>query len=197
MKTILIIILVSTFVFYLLYKTYGSGRKVERQRYNIVKQEKDFEIRFYPRSIMASVSSKKVNNETDANTNFRRLASYIFGGNRQEKKIAMTAPVYMESDSNENRMSFVLPAQYQMSDLPDPNDISINIHYSDEGYFACLRFSGFAGRKKIEEKENQLRQLLEQTGYKVTGKYIYLGYNAPWDVINRENDIIVKIDYGQ
>jgi len=198
MKIALIIVIIAAIcLFSFSYMTWAANKKVERQKYNIVKREKGFEIRFYPKAIMASVSAKRFDDGNDANTNFRRLAGYIFGGNRQEKKIAMTAPVYMEKDSNENRMSFVLPSEYKISDLPDPNDPSINIHYSDEGYFACLSFSGFASTKRIEEKENQLGNLMEQQGYKVTGKFTYLGYNAPWDIINRENDIIVKIDYDK
>jgi hypothetical protein len=175
--------------------SWAANKKVERQRYKVIKQEQDFEVRFYPRAIMASVSSSRTGDENDGNQNFRRLAGYIFGGNKQEQKIPMTAPVYMESDSADNKMSFVLPANYQITDLPNPNDPNIELHYSDEGYYACLSFGGFAGAKRIKEKENELASALQKNGYKVIGKYKYLGYNAPWDLINRENDIIVKIEY--
>lgn len=175
--------------------TWAANKKVERQKFDLVKKEEDFDIRFYPKAIMASVATKRKNNEDGANANFRKLAGYIFGGNQQEQKIAMTAPVYMESDSNTNRMSFVLPASSKMTELPNPNDSSISLHYSDEGYYACLSFGGFARPERKKEKENDLRALLAKRGYKTLGSFNYLGYNAPWDIFNRENDIIVKIDY--
>lgn len=197
MKTTLIITAI-TAICLVVFTTisWAANKKVERQKYKVVKKEDGFEVRFYPKAIMASVSSNRTGDENDGNQNFRKLAGYIFGGNKQEQKIAMTAPVYMEKDSANNNMSFVLPANYQMTDLPNPNDPNIKLHYSDEGYFACISFGGFANAKRITEKENELRAALQKKGYKVTGRYKYLGYNAPWDIINRENDIIVQIEYN-
>jgi len=188
----IVVILFFTLFFYM---SYAANRKVERQPYDLVKIEDGFEIRFYPKAIMATVSKPRQGEERGANQNFRTLAVYIFGGNKTEKKIAMTAPVYMERDTETNKMSFVLPSGYKMADLPDPNDTSIKLHYSDEGYYAALPFGGFAGESKIKRKEEELKQLLHKKGYEEVGSYNYLGYNAPWDIINRENDIIVKINY--
>lgn len=175
--------------------SYAANKKVERQHYDVVKKEDGFEVRFYPKALMASVSRQRQGDERGANQNFRTLAGYIFGGNQTKKKIAMTAPVYMERDTDANKMSFVLPAGYTMTDLPDPNDTSIKLHYSDEGYYAALSFGGFAGEEKIRRKESELKELLHKKGYEVIGSYSYLGYNAPWDIFNRENDIIVKVNY--
>jgi hypothetical protein len=63
----------------------------------------------------------------------------------------------MENDSANNRMSFVLPANYQVTDLPNPNDPNIMLHYSAEGYFACLSFGGYTNAKRIKEKESELK----------------------------------------
>lgn len=192
-----IVIIAITLLIFFSYMAYASNKKVERQKYDLVKNENGFEIRFYPQALMASVSSLKNGDETNANQNFRRLASYIFGGNREDKKIAMTAPVYMERDAAANKMSFVLPSGYNMNDLPHPNDSTITLHYSDEGHYAALRFGGFASEDKIARKENELKELLKKSGYEAVGNFNYLGYNAPWDIINRENEIIVKIKYNE
>lgn len=194
MSTIVIIAIVLFTLF--AYMSYASNKKVERQKYDLIKNENGFEIRFYPKAIMASVSSVKNGNEKNANQNFRRLAGYIFGSNKEDKKIAMTAPVYMERDAAANKMSFVLPSGYNMNDLPHPNDSTITLHYSDEGHYAALRFGGFASEDKIAGKENELKELLKNSGYEAVGSFNYLGYNAPWDIINRENEIIVKIKYN-
>jgi hypothetical protein len=193
MSTIIIIAIILFTLF--AYMSYASNKKVERQKYDLVKKENGFEIRFYPKAIMASVSSVRHGDDKDANGNFRKLAGYIFGGNNGEKKIAMTAPVYMERDTTANKMSFVLPSGYKMTDLPNPNDSNITIHYSDEGFYAALSFSGFAGENTIRNKEAELKKLLHKAGYEINGNFNYLGYNAPWELINRENDIIVRISY--
>ena len=190
---VVIVILVGALI--ITYRSYAGNKKIERQKYEVTKHEKGFEIRHYPRSVMASVSSKSNRSGSDANQNFRILAGYIFGKNQQDKKIAMTAPVYMEKNDTLNKMSFVLPSKYQISDLPLPEDSSIKIHYSEEGYYACLSFGGFASEKKITRKKMELKQLLDKLGYETIGNFNYLGYNAPWDVVNRENDVIVKINY--
>ncbi len=198
MKVIIVTIVVVLISLILIaYMSYAANKKVERQKYDVVKKEAGFEIRFYPKALMASVVKPKQGEERGPNQNFRTLAGYIFGGNKQEKKIAMTAPVYMERDSTANKMSFVLPSGYTMTDLPDPNDTSIQLHYSDEGYYAALKFGGFAGESKIQQKETELRELLHKAGYKVIGAFNYLGYNAPWDIIGRENEIVVKVEYGK
>lgn len=185
---IAVIVLISLILF--TYMSHASSKKVERQQYTVVKKEDGFEIRFYPKAIMATVNAT-----SGANQNFRTLAGYIFGGNKADKKIAMTAPVHMERNATTQKMSFVLPSGYQMTDLPAPNDTSIHLHYSEEGYYAALPFGGFAGEQKIQNKEKELQELLLKNGYQIMGAFNYLGYNAPWDIVNRENDIIVKVDY--
>ena len=67
----------------------------ETQKYTLVDKSDDFEIRFYPKSIKARVIST-----SNSNNNFRKLFSYISGNNKTNEKIAMTTPVYMNSDSN-------------------------------------------------------------------------------------------------
>ena len=177
--------------------TYDANRKVERQKYRLVKSANGFEIRFYPKAIMATVTSKGDSYMGHSNSHFRTLAGYIFGGNKSSQKISMTAPVHMETDSSMNRMSFVMPSGYNLDKLPAPNDSLVNLHYSQEGYYAVLKFGGFANEHKIDKKIEELQKSLSTLGYRTIGSYSYLGYNAPWDIIGRENEIIVQIQYSE
>ncbi len=196
MKTIGIVFSLLTLVFLIIsFMSAAANRKTERQQYNVIKQENGFEIRFYPKALMATLHAITTDKHGNKNNNFRTLAGYIFGGNKDNTKIAMTAPVYMGIGQNADKMSFVLPAQYKINELPQPNDTSIDIHYSEEGYYAAYSFGGFSSNDKIEKKENELKELLTKCGYEVVGPFYYLGYNAPWDMVNRENDILVKIKY--
>ena len=177
--------------------TYAANKRVERQKYRVVKPGNGMEIRYYPKAIMATVTTRGEGYMGSSNSNFRTLAGYIFGGNRSAQKIAMTAPVHMEQKDAERKMSFVMPFDYAMDKLPVPSDSNIDIHYSKEGYFAVLKFGGYANEQKIQRKIVQLKDTLLAGGYKVKGAYSYLGYNAPWDVVGRENEVIVEIDYSE
>ncbi len=177
--------------------TYAANSKVERQKYRLVKTINDVEIRFYPKVIMASVASGEATYMGNSNNHFRTLAGYIFGGNKKDEKIAMTAPVHMAQNDKGSEMSFVMPGVYDMDKLPQPKDSLVKLHYSVEGYFAALKFGVYANENKVNRKIEELKTALAEMGYTTIGSYTYLGYNAPWDVINRENEIIVQIEFTE
>lgn len=195
LKVLVVIIIIVAVTYSAL--TYAANRKVERQQYRLVKKIDNAEIRFYPKTVMATVSSRGDSYMGNSSNHFRTLAGYIFGGNKSSQKIAMTAPVHMEKDSAGNTMSFVMPSGYDITNLPQPNDNSVDIHYSEEGYFAAIKFGGYANEHKINTNIDQLKQVLADHGLKAIGSYSYLGYNSPWDVIGRENEIIVQIAYTE
>lgn len=177
--------------------TYAANSKVERQKYRLVKTINDVEFRFYPKVIMASVALGGSTYMGNSNNHFRTLAGYIFGGNKKDEKIAMTAPVHMAQNDKGSEMSFVMPGVYDMDKLPQPKDSLVKLHYSVEGYYAALKFGGYANENKVTRKIEELKAALAEMGYTTIGSYTYLGYNAPWDVINRENEIIVQIEFTE
>ena len=195
LKTISIILIVITILMVIM--SYTLKQKTERQNYRLVKTMKEIEIRFYPKSIMATVKSPSETYTGNNNNNFRKLADYIFGGNQSSNKISMTAPVHMEKNSDGSSLSFVMPSKYTMEELPKPNDKNIELHYSDDGYYAAVKFGGYASEKIILNREDELKQKLKEIGISHNNKFVYLGYNAPWDVINRENEVLVKIDFKE
>lgn len=177
--------------------SYTSKRKTERQAFRLVKEVGEMEIRFYPKALMATVKTKSSSYMQQSNNQFRTLAGYIFGGNQKKEKIAMTAPVHMETDSAGSSMSFVMPAGYSLNDLPQPADSLVQLHYSDEGYYAVMKFGGYASDEKILKTEQALKQKLSELKLLSSGNFRYLGYNAPWDFIGRENEVLVKIEYSE
>ncbi|MFM2208024.1 MAG: hypothetical protein RL213_1999 [Bacteroidota bacterium] len=165
----------------------------EQQRYTVLHNEDDFEIRFYPEAIGASVVAADTSWRGEANGNFRRLAGYIFGGNQEGKSIAMTAPVHMEQSETGSRMSFVMPSSMDMGQLPKPNDKSIVISKMPADTVAALRFGGFASEHVIREKSEELLRLLQEKGIPVVSPVRYLGYNPPFQLVNRRNEVVVSV----
>ena len=193
MKYIIVLSLLALVVTSLM--SYAANRKTERQQYQTIKWMDGFEIRFYPKAVMATVKSDGDSYMSNSNNDFRALAGYIFGGNKSSAKIAMTAPVHIEKDSGFNKMSFVMPSSYKMGDLPTPQNQNIELHYGGEGYFAALKFGGFASEHKIRKHIDELKAMLHKASYETIGNISYLGYNAPWELIGRENEVIVQVKY--
>ena len=121
------------------------------------------------------------------------MANYIFGGNQQKQKIVMTAPVIMNMSDTEASMSFVMPSQYQLSDLPSPNSAAVSLVSQDSMKLAVLRFGGFSSDEKIAKHAQLLTQVLEKNNIRTKGSLLYMGYNAPWDVINRRNEVAFRL----
>lgn len=171
--------------------------KTEKQKYRLVLKESDFEIRFYPPATMATIFSEATNYKGLANSGFRKLAGFIFGGNEQKESISMTAPVRMNMSEKGSSMSFVMPEKYASQKLPTPNDKNIQIKTSQPEYVAVISFSGYANDEKIQDQKLKLQQILTDKKIKTTGEYSFLGYNAPYQFVGRTNEIIIPIEWKE
>ena len=171
--------------------------KTERQKYRVVFKDAELEIRFYPEATMATVYADVSNYKGLANSGFRKLAGFIFGGNEQSTGISMTAPVRMNMSEKGSEMSFVMPEKYDESNLPKPKDKSIHIHKSTPQYVAVVGFGGYATDEKISMYKQKLTAILNKRSIKITGDYIFLGYNAPYQLIARTNEITIPIAWKE
>jgi hypothetical protein len=174
-----------------------SAAKIETQKYRLVKVEEGFEIRFYPSSTFATIHTSGTNYKQIASGGFRKLAGYIFGGNEQNKSIAMTAPVRMEMSDKGSSMSFVMPEKYDVANLPKPKDASVEITQSKEVYAAVISFGGYANDDKINKYTNLLVEILNKKGIKIIGGFNFLGYNAPYEFIGRKNEITIPVEWKE
>ncbi len=198
MKTTVIIISV-LLVLVLLFRAfrYITNQKVEEQKFTVIKKYPEFEIRFYPSAVLATVYSKAKTYKELAGPGFNKLAGYIFGGNDKDTKIAMTAPVRMDINDSNSSMSFVMPSNYSVENLPRPNNASVEVKKILEEYVAVIKFGGFASDKDIKSYSEKLQKLLLQNGILSHGNYRFLGYDPPFQFIGRRNEIIVSVDWKQ
>ena len=59
-------------------------------------------------------------------------------------------------------------------------------------------FSGFSDDKKIAKHKKQLFDLLDKNAISFKGQWSFLGYNPPFELINRRNEVVVELeDYKQ
>jgi hypothetical protein len=102
----------------------------------------------------------------------------------------------MEKSEEGSVMHFVMPESFTMENLPKPLDPNVKISKSVPGYYAAYAFGGFAGEEKILNAEAELKALLQKEKIITKGNFKYLGYNAPYEVLNRRNEMIVAVDYS-
>ncbi len=170
--------------------------KSDEQPYKVVRTEKDFEIRFYPSVTMAMITSSARSYKELAGSGFRTLAEYIFGGNDNKQKIAMTAPVHMDINDSLSSMSFVMPALYTPDNLPKPKNDKVIIKKISEEYVAAIQFGGYASDKDIKLYSGRLEKALRASAIEYYGNFRFLGYNAPYQFFGRRNEIIVSIEWS-
>ena len=190
--TIILASVVGVFLIAQLLMSY-KNKDIETPKYKVVKTYDSFEIRQYDSMILAQTVIQETSIKKSGNTGFRKVAGYIFGGNRNNQQIAMTAPVIMEVGDN-TKMSFVMPSQYKMEDLPQPNSSEVKLIKAAPKKFAVLTFSGFASDEKINRKKELLREALKKEQISVKGDFSYLGYNAPWDLFGRRNEVAIEVE---
>jgi hypothetical protein len=103
----------------------------------------------------------------------------------------------MDINDKESSMSFVMPSNYTVSSLPRPNDAKVEIHETPGEYAAAIEFGGFANDASIRKHADQLKQMLDEKGIKTIGNFRYLGYNPPYQIIARKNEIVVTVDWKE
>jgi|694.fasta_scaffold117303_1 hypothetical protein len=196
MKSLFIIASI-LFAIVILFQSFMSRQteQTEKQKYTVLYAEGDFEVRHYPSATVATMRSSARNYRDLSGTGFRKIAGYIFGDNVSQEKIAMTSPVHMSIGEKESSMSFVMPSGYDLSNLPRPNDPDVNLEKTPEEHVAAIRFGGYAGDETIRRNIERLETLLKQKGIRSMGNHRYLGYNPPYQVVGRRNEIIVTIDW--
>jgi len=181
---------------------------IEEPKYTVVRQYDDFEIRAYVPYVVAEVVVPGPAEEA-GNRGFRILAGYIFGKNKGERKISMTAPVAQAPAPAKIEMTapvtqaaanggyvvqFTMPSEYTLETLPEPLDPQVRLKEFSGGRFAVIRYSGTWSERNYKEHLEKLERGVEAAGLRTTGSPIYSRYNAPFvPWFMRRNEIWLKL----
>lgn len=167
-----------------------------------------FEVRRYgPRLVAETRDTGDARAAADAS--FRRLAGYIFGANRGDTKIAMTAPVVMEKpgeriamtapvamdyQDGEYVMRFFLPSRLTLATAPVPLDPRVRLYEDAGGTYAAVRFTGTSSPKRAAECEAALRDWMRKRGLQANGGAQVANYDPPFAIpFLRRNEVLVRL----
>jgi hypothetical protein len=196
MKTTLYIFLAILFLF-LVWQFYGSfnNKKYETLSNEIIGSIHSVDFKIYNNYTKASVNNKAYNMNS-ASSNFPVLANYIFGGNKDNTKMAMTSPV-LYNMSNKSSFSFIMPKQFEINNLPSPNTEKIFFETVKNQCVAVMEFSGFANEKNCAVKHLELLNILKKNNITYNNDFMIAVYQPPYQLINRKNEIWVEVNSSE
>eukprot|EP00281_Chroomonas_sp_CCMP1168_P016085 CAMPEP_0206211714 /NCGR_PEP_ID=MMETSP0047_2-20121206/146_1 /ASSEMBLY_ACC=CAM_ASM_000192 /TAXON_ID=195065 /ORGANISM="Chroomonas mesostigmatica_cf, Strain CCMP1168" /LENGTH=337 /DNA_ID=CAMNT_0053633635 /DNA_START=110 /DNA_END=1123 /DNA_ORIENTATION=+ len=134
-----------------------TPKDLETPKYTVLAQKSGWEVRNYDQFSVVST----LMDSSFGPGSFNALAGYIFGGNKEGVKMAMTTPVINQGGS---KMSFVMPPQYwdpqETTPTPATNDIKIEGEggglISDSTKLAVMWFGGFASKDEVTKRKAAL-----------------------------------------
>jgi hypothetical protein len=167
-------------------------RKIETPNYTVLHTIDGIEIRRYPKMTIARTRVPGPSMDQNGSSGFRSVANYIFGGNERNQKISMTAPVVMDLNDSAS-LYFVLPSKFALDQLPKPNSSNVQISELGPITMAVVRFGGFSSDAKISAQCAVVQRFAEEHKLLHKSEFQYMGYNAPWDVVGRRNEVGLTI----
>lgn len=175
--------------------TFGI-RLSEEPEYHVIRQSGDFEIRHYTTQTRVEVTLSHMKFDSFRRTAFNKLASYIFGGNKQNKKISMTAPVLQNfSKPGSRTMSFILPSEYSLQSAPKSSDKDIKIIEVKAQDVVVISYSGNNTSEKMRLNEKKLIEWIRKQADLVMVDRPYLAqYDAPFVIpFLKKNELMVVV----
>ena len=164
---------------------------IEEPEYEVLTRIDGIDVRRYAASIQAVTAMPE---SGGSNGGFRRLAGYIFGGNSDNQKISMTAPVATTITAAGAEMAFTMPASWSMAALPTPEDENVGLREVPAYVAAVLTFSGRATEARSQTVLSRLQQQLAALKIETAGPPILNQYNPPWTLpFLRRNEVMIKI----
>ena len=87
----------------------------------------------------------------------------------------------------------MVPKTLKLNALPVPNNTNVKFKSEPGKIMAAIRFGGWANDEKIADQTEKLKSLLEEQGIEHLGNFSYLGYNPPYELLNRRNEVVVEV----
>lgn len=186
----------------------GIRHGTEEPSFTVERRVGDVEIRRYG-SRIAAETTIDADEEPARNEGFRRLARYIFGGNKSQTKIAMTAPVAQQQsekiamtapvaaqrgDAGQWVIRFFMPSEHTLDTLPTPNDDRVRLVNVPAERVAVLRFSGVASTGSVARHTEELLRTLRDNDVETAGEPLTWFYDPPWTLpFRRRNEVLVSL----
>ena len=190
----------------------NPAHAIEEPAYTVVQKTELFEVRQYAPYLVAEVIVPGPASEAGSQ-GFSLLGGYIFGKNKGERKLnmtapvtqtplepgppvklEMTAPVTQASAPGGFAVQFVMPKGYTLATLPEPLDARVKLREVLGQRVAVIRFSGSWSQSAYEAQLRVLRAALATAGIQTQGEPVSSRYNSPFSLpFLRRNEIWLNL----
>ena len=193
----------------------NPAHAIDEPAYTVVQKTEVFEVRQYAPYLVAEVVVPGPASEA-GNQGFNLLGGYIFGKNKGERKLEMTAPVTqtplpaptpappikLEMTAPVTQavteggflVQFVMPKGYTLATLPEPLDERVKLREVPGKRVAAIRFSGSWSQSTYEAQLQTLRNALTAAGLATQGEPISSRYNSPFSLpFLRRNEVWLNL----
>ncbi|MCA3178862.1 MAG: heme-binding protein [Burkholderiaceae bacterium] len=193
---------------------HAASMAIEEPAYEVERRldGDDVEVRRYAPYVVAQVRVDGPSDRADSE-GFRVLAGYIFGKNKGERrlemtapvtraaaepvKLEMTAPVTRSADAQGFLVQFVLPKSVTLATAPEPIDPRVELREVPARRIAAIRYSGTWSQANYDEHLERLRSALRAARIEPAGAPTLSRYNGPmtpWFM--RRNEIWLPLEAG-
>ena len=160
----------------------------EEANYEVVKENKEYEIRKYSDRLVIETNSTEGNG-------FRKLFNYISGNNEKNQEIKMTVPVTREIKNGNMTMQFYLPSKFNKDNAPKPSNSEIKVLTIEGGYYAAIKYSGRSSDKNFSKNKDILEKELKQDNITIISPPIRASYNSPFTLpMLKRNEVMYRIN---
>ncbi len=160
----------------------------EEANYELVKENKEYEIRKYSDRLVIETNSTEGNG-------FRKLFNYISGNNEKNQEIKMTVPVTQEVKNGNMTMQFYLPLKFNKDNAPKPSNSDIKILTIEGGYYAVIKYSGRSSDKNFLKNKDMLEKQLKKDNITILSPPIRASYNSPFTLpMFKRNEVMYRIN---
>ncbi|XP_058234490.1 heme-binding protein 2 [Hemibagrus wyckioides] len=164
----------------------------------------DYEVRTYHTTQWVSTTVSGPEQDEALSTGFRRLFKYIQGNNEKQVTVDMTSPVTCLVNPGEGptcessfTVSFYLPEEHQ-AEPPKPSIPEIFFENRKEFTVFVRTFGGFANSQNTSEELLKLIESLKRDGMRFKeAPYYRVGYDSPFKLVNRRNEVWLIQEEGQ
>ena len=181
---------------------------IEEPEFEVVRRIDNVELRRYAPYVVAEVVLEASADDA-GNLAFPILAGYIFGKNKGDKRLAMTAPVTQTAAPQRlemtapvtqaavpggMRVQFVLPKSVSLAAAPEPLDPRVQLRQEPGSTWAVLRYSGTWSQANYTQNLGELKASLAKAGVATQGEPVLARYDppiTPWFL--RRNEIWLAV----
>ena len=170
----------------------NAAMAYEEAPFFLLKKTSDYEIRKYDTRIAVETAA------IGSNSSFQKLFRYISGNNERSETIKMTVPVMQSEIDSVRKMLFFLPSSFRKATAPLPIEKDVKLVTIPPGYYAVMRYSGFASDTNFNIHVAKLKAELIKDNIKIHLPAIKATYNGPLTpFFIRRNEVMFKVSVDQ